>query len=36
MKFSNILSEKLAEPEFELKAGRKMDYGGWFAGGVKV
>jgi hypothetical protein len=36
MKFSDMLSEKLVEPEFELKAARKMDHGGWFAGGGKV
>jgi hypothetical protein len=34
MKFSDMLSEKLAE--FELKAAREMDDGGWLAGGVKV
>jgi hypothetical protein len=36
MKFSDMMSEKLAEPEFKLKAAREMDDGGWFAGGVKV
>ena len=30
-----MLFEKLAEPEFELKAAREMDSGGWFVGGVK-
>jgi hypothetical protein len=36
MKFSNMLSEKFAEPEFELRPATKMDDGGCFAGGVKV
>ena len=36
MKFSDVLSERLAEPEFELKAEGEMYDGGWFAGGVKA
>jgi hypothetical protein len=34
MKLSDMLSEKITE--FELKAAREMDDGGWFAGGVRV
>jgi len=36
MKFSDMLREKHAESEFELKAAREKHDGGWFAGGVKV